>query len=244
MAVDPNDKPGNKAMKARDIMTTGVVSVGPDATLNAIIRLMIDNHISGIPVVDADETVLGVVSEGDLVRRRETGTTKRYSWWLDLISDPTIRAQEYIKSHAVTARDLMTAPAITVGEAATVSEIADVLERNHIKRVPVVRGNKLVGIVSRANLIQLLAAAKRLEVPVGASDSTLRKRVQETLDKHPWSGASTTNVTVSNGAVELWGVVGSETERTASRVAVENTAGVKRVEDKRVVRPHAHLVGY
>jgi predicted transcriptional regulator len=138
----------------------------------------------------------------------------------------------------------MTAPAITVTEAATVSEIADVLERNHIKRVPVVRGKKLVGIVSRANIVQLLAAAKRLEVPVGASDSTIRKRVQETLDKQPWSGARTTNVTVANGVVELWGVVSSEAERTASRVAAENTAGVKAVEDKRLVRPYTHLVGY
>jgi CBS domain-containing protein len=231
-------------MKAQDIMTTGVVSVGPDATVNAIIRLMIDHHISGVPVVDADGTVLGVVSEGDLVRRREIGTAKRYSWWLDLISDPATRAQEYIKSHAAAARDLMTAPAITVTEAATISEIADVLERNHIKRVPVVRGNKIVGIVSRANIVQLLAAAKRLEVPVGASDLTIRKRVQETLDKQPWSGVRTTNVTVSNGVVELWGVVSSEAERTASRVAAENTAGVKRVEDKRVVRPYAHMVGY
>jgi hypothetical protein len=187
--------------------------------------------------------VLGIVSEGDLVRRPEIGTAdRRQSWWLNFITGPAMQAQEYTKTHAKRARDVMTSPAITVAEDTTIAEIAETLEKNHIKRVPVVRGDRLVGIVSRANIVQLLAAAKRLEVPVDASDDKLRQQIMEVLRKQPWS-LGLFNVTVNKGVVEFWGFVRSEAERRAARAAAESIGGVKRVEDYRSLRDLSIISG-
>ena len=137
----------------------------------------------------------------------------------------------------------MSSPAITVSEDATINQIAETLEKNHIKRVPVVRGNRLMGIVSRANIVQLVASAKRLEFSVHADDETIRGRVQGALEKQPWASVGTTNVTVNDGVVEFWGTAGSDAERTASRVAAEAVAGVKQVKDYRAVRPTGSVAG-
>jgi CBS domain-containing protein len=231
-------------MKAKDIMTPYAITVGPDAKVTDIAKLMLERQVSAVPVVDEGLRVLGVISEGDLIRRHEIGTgDRRQSWWLRLLADPAQQAQQYTKSHAARARDIMSSPAITVKEEATVSEIAETLEKNHIKRVPVVRGNRLMGIVSRANIVQLIASAKRLEIPIHVEDETVRRRVQEALEKQPWASVGTTNVTVSDGIVEFWGTAGSEAERTASRIAAEAVAGVKQVKDHRAVRPTGSVAG-
>jgi CBS domain-containing protein len=225
-------------MKAKDIMTTPVLTVGRYATVPEIARIMLERHVSGLPVVDEGMRVLGVVSEGDLVRRTEIGTDqRRRSWWLEFLADPADLAREYVKTHGLKARDVMTAPAIAVGEDASLSEIAETLEKHHIKRVPVVRDGRLVGIVSRANIVQLVAAAKRLDAPVAADDETIRRRVVETLAKQPWARLGTTNITANAGVVEFWGFVDSEEERVASRVAAEAVAGVKKIVDHRALRP-------
>jgi CBS domain-containing protein len=230
-------------MNAGHIMTRQVVTVGPEANVVDIARLMLERNISGVPVVDEEMRVLGIVSEGDLVRRHEIGTGhRRQSWWLNFITGPATQAQEYTKTHAKRARDVMTSPAITVAEDTTIAEIAETLEKNHIKRVPVVRGDRLVGIVSRANIVQLLAAAKRLEVPVDASDDKLRQQIMEVLRKQPWS-LGLFNVTVNKGVVEFWGFVRSEAERRAARAAAESIGGVKRVEDYRSLRDLSIISG-
>jgi CBS domain-containing protein len=231
-------------MNAGHIMTRQVVTVGPEANVVDIARLMLERNISGVPVVDEEMRVLGIVSEGDLVRRHEIGTGERHhSWWLNFITGPATQAQEYTKAHAKRARDVMTSPAITVDEDTTIAEIAEALEKNHIKRVPVVRGDRLVGIVSRANIVQLLAAAKRLEVPVDASDDKLRQQILDVLGKQPWASLGLFNVTVNKGVVEFWGFVRSEAEQRAARAAAESIGGVKRVEDHRSVRDLSTISG-
>jgi CBS domain-containing protein len=217
-------------------MNRPVVTVGPDATVVEIARLMRDHDISGLPVVDHDRRVLGLVSEGDLLRRHEIGTERRSSWWLELIADPIGRANDYTKTHGIRARDIMSSPAITVEEDATIGEIAEILQRHRIKRVPVVRDGRLVGIISRADVVQLVATVSQPGESGDASDDEIRRKVIETLDKESWADLGSTVITVNKGVVEFWGLVGSEAERAASRVAAEAIGGVEKVKDHRCVR--------
>ncbi len=152
-------------MQAKDVMTSPVVTVGPDASVTDVARLLLERHISAAPVVDGSGTLLGVVSEGDLMRRPEAGTERRPSWWLTLISEPQDEAREYLKSHGLHARDVMTRHVLTVEEDASLQDIATLLEKHRIKRVPVMRAGKVVGIVSRANLLQALVAQSRPPAP-------------------------------------------------------------------------------
>jgi CBS domain-containing protein len=169
------------AMKARDIMRCEVATVGPATPVTEIARLLLERRISGVPVVDAHGKVLGIVSEGDLLRRAETGTEIRRSWWLRLLADNAVLAGEYAKSHGRTAEEIMTRDVVTVTETTPVAEIAALLERRDVKRVPVVHRGKIVGIISRANLLHALAAT---EVPVvtSANDEILRTKVAAEID--------------------------------------------------------------
>ena len=224
-------------MQAKDIMTTRVLTVGPDEPVGGIARTLTDHHISAVPVVGGDGALLGIVSEGDLLRRPEIGTEKPAgSWWLNLWSDPSDLAEDFSKAHGRTARDVMTAPAISVGPEAPLAEIAETLERNHIKRVPVVDGGKVVGLISRANIIREIAAAGTVAIASDADDETIRRAVDRALSAQPWASYGTTSVTVRDGTVEFWGVVGSDSERAATRVLAEEIAGVKGVADHRALR--------
>jgi CBS domain-containing protein len=222
-------------MLAKDVMTTPVLTVSPDATVMEVAKLLLDRHISAAPVVDADGKLLGVVSEGDLMRRAEAGTERRTSWWLSLISDPQDDAREYLKSHGLHAGEVMTRNVLSVSEDTSLQEIAALLEKHRIKRVPVLRDGKVVGIVSRANLLQALVAQPR-PAAVAADDRALRQTVLEALTA---TGARTTyvNVVVSEGVVHLWGMAHSDEERSALRVAAEAVPGVKSVEEKVSVLP-------
>jgi len=219
-------------MQARDVMTTSVVTVGPDAGVGEIAKLLLGHRISGVPVVDAEARLLGIVTEGDLMRRPEIETERQRSWWLRILADPRDIAKEYAQSHGTRARDVMTAQVITVAEDAPLGEIARLLEERRIKRVPVVRDGKLVGIVSRANLLQGLAArsdAVRTVAPI--DDRSLRERVAAVLARQGWTSHGTFNVIVTDGVVELWGLVESDEERKAVRIAAEGVPGVRAVKD-------------
>lgn len=147
-------------MRADDIMSVDVITVAPDAEITEVARTLIANHISAVPVVNEAGGVIGIVSEGDLMRRPESGTERHPSWWLTFLADTQERAQEFVKSHGQYAKDVMSPKVITVTPETPMEDIAEILEKNRIKRVPVVQDGKLVGIVSRANLLQGLVARR------------------------------------------------------------------------------------
>ncbi|TDG06531.1 CBS domain-containing protein [Paraburkholderia guartelaensis] len=218
-------------MQALDIMTTDVVSLRPDATVFEAATLLTRHHVSGVPVVDDTSAVVGILSEGDLLHRVETGTGKPQRSWLGEFLHSTRRlASEYLKENAVKVGDIMTSNVIYVSPKAELSEIAELLERHHIKRVPVLEQGRLVGIVSRANLIRALASAAHPDPAAVASDEAIQRDVLHALDGHRWAMAAE-NVVVKEGVVHFWGTVNSEEERKAILVAAERVSGVRGVED-------------
>lgn len=224
-------------MEARDVMTTPVVNVDATATVQDIARILLENRISAVPVVDPDGVVIGIVSEGDLMRRPEIGTEQHPSWWLSLLANPADQARDYVKNHGLRAADVMTRDVITVGEDTSLQEIAALLERRRIKRVPVMRDGKLVGIVSRANLLQGVAVWKP-PAAKSASDREIRAAIENTLREID-ARSQFVSVVVSDGVAHLWGSVYSSEEKDALRLAAETTAGVKRVEDNIGIFPHS-----
>lgn len=220
-------------MQAADVMVKEVVTVAPDTRVEDIADTLITHHISAVPVVDAAGAVVGIVSEGDLMRRTETGTEPRRSWWLRLLTANEVLEKEFIKAHARRAAELMSRPVISVAPDTPLGDIAALLERRRIKRVPVVDNGRLVGIVSRADLVNALLRAGRT-VPVMAGEAGLRARLYG-LREHTW-WPSDINIIVSNDNVEVWGVVDTELEKNAVKVAVEELAGPRRVEDHLSIR--------
>ncbi len=219
-------------MKASDVMVSKVITVGPNTTVQEIANILLTNRISAVPVVDDLGKLIGIVSEGDLIHRVEAGTERHNSWWLNLLTDRGTLARDFVKSHAVRAADVMTKPVITASPDLPLGELASLLEKHRIKRVPIVRNGELVGIVSRANLLQALAARRRdIVIDTKVEDSVLRERVVSELRSKSWAGASQINVIVHDGVVELWGGVELPDEKEALRVAVELTPGVRAVAD-------------
>ena len=227
-------------MQAKDVMTPSVVTVGPDATVREIAALLLEKRISAVPVIGAENQLVGIVSEGDLMRRPESGTERQRSWWLSLLAGPEDEARAYIKTHGYRAKDVMTAPVITVGGKTPLDEVASVLERHRIKRVPVVKDGGVVGIVSRANLLHGLAAGPS-ETPAPLGDGEIRDALQKSIAEFGLP-AEFINVVVSSGRVQLWGAVRAQSEKNALRIATENLPGVKEVQDElAVVHPAARV---
>lgn len=223
-------------MKARDVMVTLVITVRSSSSVREAAATFLSKQISAAPVVDDSGRLVGMISEGDLMRRTETGTERRRSWWLlSLTSDETLAA-EFIKSHARKVVDVMTRKVITASPDMALHEVATLLEKNSIKRVPIVENGQLVGLVSRANLIQGLASSgEKREMQL--SDTEIRDRLLAQLKSQPWAHTGLLNVTVTGGVVDLWGFTSSDIERKAIRVAAETTAGVAAVNDHLSPRP-------
>lgn len=221
-------------MEARDVMTALVVTVRPQTSVEEVAGLMLERRISAVPVVDDKGRVQGIVSEGDLIRRVESGTERHRSWWLDLLADRDGKAFDYVKSHGRTAGDVMTRRVVTVSERTPLEKIATLLERHRIKRVPVVRGGRVVGIVSRANLLHGLVAQK---IAGGAAVATDRKIRAQLIKELEQAGVdkSQVNVVVAKGVVELWGFVETDAQKRALAIAARNVKGVKRVVDNAAV---------
>ncbi len=219
-------------MLAKDIMTTDVCTVTPATRVGDVAKLLLARRISGVPVVDDKGALCGVVSEGDLLRRAETGTERRRSWWLELLTENRDLAHDFVKSHGLTAGDVMTASVVTVAEDAPLAEVANTLERGRIKRVPVMRGGKMVGIISRSNLLQALATAGTREGKAPAGDRALRDAVTQAFKRQTWTPDLTVNVTVQDGRVSLYGLVSSDDERRAMTIAAEEVAGVGKVDNQ------------
>jgi CBS domain-containing protein len=225
-------------MNASDVMVYNVISVTPDTSLRDVAKLLLTNRISAVPVVNAKGELVGIVSEGDLMRRAETGTALRRSWWLELFLGSGQLAAEYVKAHARKVSDIMKRDVVTATPDTPLRRIAELLEKHRIKRVPIVKNRKVVGIVSRANLVQAVASRwDGDETRQPKDDLEIREEVMARLDAEAWTRYAPINVIVHDATVELWGFVESDTERKAVRVAAEATPGVRGINDNLVVHP-------
>jgi CBS domain-containing protein len=225
-------------------MTTPVITIAPDTTVREIATLLLERRISGLPVVE-DERVVGIVSEGDLLRRHEIDTHRKRAlgglwskhragaWWMQLFMGEPGPA-EYVKSHALHAADVMTRTVVSVSEDLDIEAIATLFGKRRIKRVPVMRDGRLVGIVTRANLVQAVAAkAKTVNSARALNDDAIRALLLEELGAQAW-WRETSNVLVTDGVVTFWGVYETQEEKQAARVAAENISGVRRIDDHRI----------
>jgi CBS domain-containing protein len=216
-------------MRVSDIMAREVVSVPPDASVREVASLMLERRISGVPVVDAEGRVLGVVSEGDLIRRPEIDTDRAGRGWLSIFVSDEERARDFVKSHGRRAREVMTQPAVCVAPETPLDEAVRVMERHHIKRLPVIDEGKLVGLMTRADLVRALLQQQHTPLPA-QSDRELRQRVEALLRSEDWAGSAYINVVVEAGVVQLWGTVDSTAQREAILVAVSGLDGVRGVQ--------------
>ena len=218
-------------MKVVDVMTRRVVSVAPDAGIRDALVLMLKNKFSGLPVIDTGGNLVGIVTEGDFLRRGETGTDKTSSPWYDAFFGAGEAASAYIRAHGLKVRDVMTREPITVTEHTPLREAVDLMERRGIKRLPVLRGTKVIGIVSRANLLRALASLLRAAPRQSKNDDAIRARILSELEKQTWSAGVVVDVLVRKGVVDVWGTVDEGPQRDAIKVLVESMPGVKRLED-------------
>lgn len=222
-------------MKARDLMVSPVVTVQQSATVGETAKTLVERGISAVPVVNPQGKMVGIVSESDLLHRVEAGTERRRPRWLQAIAADESLAADYVKAHGRKVTDVMTRDVVTATPDTPLHEIAMSMERHAIKRIPILANGELVGIVSRANLVQAVASARAdLEVPV--SDKAIRDRLLAELNAQQWAHTGLLNVTVTNGIVDLWGFTSSDVERSAVRVAAERAPGVTAVNDHLVRR--------
>ena len=216
-------------MRAKDIMTESIVCVNVKETVFDAAELLLGAGVSAAPVVNDQGNVLGIVSEADLIHRAELETSPRKSWLLRLLDSEASVARDYVTSNARNVADVMTREVVTASDEATLGELVELIEKHRVKRIPIVRDNKLVGIVSRANILGALLSREPDSVAGLPDDKKLRQAVAEAFDKQAWKSRWPVNVVVSDGVVHLWGFVGGEDVRKAYRVAAENVPGVKKV---------------
>src|SRR5579872_7353833 len=217
-------------MRAHQIMTKDVVTVGPEASIVEASRLMLEHHISGLPVLDAHGRLVGIVSEGDFLRRAELGTQRKRPRWLQFLIGPDREAAEFVRQSGRKVGEIMTRTPLTVAEDTPLEEIVSLMEKKHVKRLPVMHRDRLVGIVTRANLLSAVASLARDIPDPTADDDHIRERVTQAIVKTGWRPIGL-QVTVRNGVVHLHGLIVNDSSRQAAIVAAENVAGVSGVRD-------------
>jgi CBS domain-containing protein len=219
-------------MRAIDVMVRDVVTVHPDTDISEAIKLLSEHDVSALPVVDKQSHLLGIISEADLIHRIEIGTEKHRPWWIEAVTGASALAEDFAKSHGKKVEELMTRDVVSATEDAPLSEIAAMFERKRIKRVPITRGGKLVGVVSQSNLIQALASLIDRREETSRTDLEIRQELLARLEKQSWTDFGSRNVTVSGGTVHLWGLISSKQEREALIALAEGVPGVVRVSDE------------
>lgn len=219
-------------MKVSDVMTRAPVTTSPDASLEDAVNLMVRMRVSGLPVVDAKGAVVGILTEGDLLRRVELGTAGQRAGWLSSFLAPGRAAHDYVRTHGRRVGEIMTRGVVSISADAPLSEVVALMETQQVKRLPVLQKGRLIGIVSRADLLRALAQLLPDRRVVATSDLELRKRVLAEIGKHRWAPRANIDATVENGVVELRGAVTDDQERLGLRVIAENTPGVRGVHDR------------
>ena len=226
-------------MQVADVMTRQVVSVTPETTIAEAAQLLLQHRISGLPVVGPDGAVLGIVTEGDLLRRVETGTQRHHARWLEFLIAPGRLAREYTDANARKVGEIMTEEVVSVAPEDDLSEVVRLMEQRRVKRLPVIEAGRLVGIVSRANLVRALV--QTLAAPPGGpgdrgmtGDAEIRQRVLDEIARQPWGPRSSVDVRVKDGTVDLYGTITDDRERTALQVLAEKIPGVTAVRDNLV----------
>lgn len=220
-------------MQARDIMTADVKTVRPYDTIDAAIKIMVERRVSGVPVVDDDGELVGILTEGDLLRRIETDTHRHLRpGFLDFLIGSSREVSDYVRTHSRRVGDLMTAQPVSVTEEASLEDVVRLMEKRRIRRIPVIRGARLVGVVSRSDLIKALGYKLAATPPIPASDAEIEAQAKVALDESPWLSNSSVGIHVQGGVATLEGVIHDERMRDAIRVAVENVPGVTVIQDK------------
>lgn len=230
-------------MKARDVMTRKVVTISPDATILEAARLMLQNKISGLPVVDASQKLVGIVTEGDFLRRSELGTEHKVPRWIEFLLGSGQLAKDYVHTSGRKVHEVMTTELRTIGEDTPLDQAVDLMERYHIKRLPVLREGKLVGIVTRANLMRAIIARATKPGDRKLDDASIRQKLLAELQRQPWAPLALVDVTVKDGVLKYSGCITDERQRQAMMVAAENIPGVKSIEDGLVwIEPTSGMV--
>jgi len=218
-------------MQARDIMTTPVITVGPRTTLSQAIATMLKSHLSGLPVIDAQRRVIGVLSEGDLLRRAELGTEVRRPRWIETFLVPGRAASAYVHTHGRFVEQVMTRDPICIELSAPLADVVALMEQKHVKRIPVLCADTLVGIITRADLLRALVRQWGLEKREKSGDEQIRDAIAAAIRSESWAPGSSVSLTVQDGVVELGGVILDDRYREAMIVCAENVPGVKAVYD-------------
>lgn len=218
-------------MQAKDIMTRDVATVPPDASIREAAKLMTDRRLSGLPVVTADGRIIGILTASDLLHRVETGAARRPSWFSSFFARPDELARQYAKDHGRKVHEVMSRHVVSVLENANLSEVADVLDRNGFKRVPVTRDGALVGIISRGDLVRVLSQTSLNDTAPRSDDAALQHAIMQQVRQQPWLNSGFVNITVKDGTVDVWGSVTSTEQHTALLVLVKEVAGTAVVVD-------------
>jgi CBS domain-containing protein len=218
-------------MRARDIMTKDVVTVGYNTPITEIAGLLMKHRISGLPVVTENRQVIGIVSESDLIHRAETDTEVRRNWWLAMFSDPDRMAREYTKAHGLRAEHVMSRTVVSVSEDAEAAYVADVLDRHRIKRVPVLSNGQLVGLITRSDLVRALAGVEIGKPVTRSADAALQKALIEKIRTQSWLNPTYLVPLVNGGVVDLWGFIESDEQRKALFVLIEEVTGLRAIRD-------------
>jgi CBS domain-containing protein len=230
-------------MIVADVMTRNCITIAPDATVEEAVNLMLSRHISGLFVVDKAGELAGVVTEGDLLRRDELGTQRNRPWWLRLLASPARQAADFTQANGRHVRDVMTEDVLSIAQDSPLEEVVAAMEKHRIKRLPVTADGKVVGVVSRADLLRALIGRARTAAPLASDDRSIRVAILNALEAQSWTPLTTLNVTVADGVADVWGTITNEQERRGIQVVVENTPGVKAVHDHLVyIEPYTGTV--
>lgn len=219
-------------MKVANAMTHSPIAIVEDDTVLDAMGLMLQCGVSGLPVVDSCGVLKGIVTEGDFLRRAELDTERKHPGWLQFLLSPGQLAREYVSSHGYRVAEVMTTDVVTIDEQAPLGDAVELMEKKHVKRLPVTKNGRLSGILSRADLLRAYIAAVSAAAPADTSDTAIRRRIAAEIEQRGWGPRTTVKVSVKDGVVHFSGVILDEDTRTALKVLAESVPGVKRIDDQ------------